>query len=239
MTIPVLSDLELLEMQIEALFTHDDRGRIVTVNEPGGGPAPRFFFGRAREGKLWRVRHDLPSDMAQRLESLATREAVTDDLKAAPHNLDAMLAVLAKDGEARVGHAGPAYRFPDHLPAPTGVTRITVANAHLLRRMPAYLDDVKRGLDAYEPRLAVIEDGVAVAICNSARLTNRVAEAGVETLEGYRGRGYATAVVATWALAIRETGRIPLYSTSWDNLASRAVARKLGLVQYGTDLNLW
>jgi len=239
MTIPVLSDLELLEMQIEALFTHDDHGRVVTVNEPDGGPAPRFFFGRTREGKLWRVRHDLPGDMAQRLESLATRDRVHGDLEAPPRNLDAMLAVLAKDGEARVGHAGPAYRFPDHLPAPTGVTRITVANAHLLRRMPAYLDDVKRGLDAYEPRLAVIEDGVAVAICNSARLTNRVAEAGVETLEGYRGRGYATAVVATWALAVRETGRIPLYSTSWDNLASRAVARKLGLVQYGTDLNLW
>ncbi len=239
MTIPVLSDLELLEMQIEALFTHDDHGRIVTVNEPDGGPAPRFFFGRTREGNLWRVRHDLPSDMAQRLESLATRDRVHGDLEAPPRNLDAMLAVLAKDGEARVGHAGPAYRFPDHLPVPTGVTRITAANAYLLRRMPAYLDDVKRGLDAYEPRLAVIEDGVAVAICNSARLTGRAAEAGVETLAGYRGRGYAPKVVAAWAQAIQATGRTPLYSTSWDNLASQAVARKLGLIQYGTDVSLW
>jgi len=233
------SDLELLEMQIEALFTHDDHGRVVTVNEPDGGPAPRFFFGRTREGNLWRVRHDLPDGIPRRLESLASRDPVHNDLEAPPRNLDAMLAVLAKDGEARVGHFGPAYRFPDHLPAPTGVTRITAANAHLLRRMPAYLDDVKRGLDAYEPRLAVIEDGVAVAICNSARLTNRVAEADVETLEGYRGRGYAPVVVAAWAQAIRATGRTPLYSTSWDNLASQAVARKLGLIQYGTDVSLW
>lgn len=232
------SGLELLEMQLEALFTHDDLGRIVSINEPGGGPAPRLFFGRTREGSLWRVRHDLPGDMAQPLESLAAREAVTDDLRIEPHNLDAMLAVLGKDGEARVGHAGPAYRFPDHLPAPTGVTRITAANAYLLRQMPAYLDDVKRGLDAYEPRLAVIEDGVAVAICNSARLTGRAAEAGVETLEGYRGRGHAPVVVAAWAQAIRATGRTPLYSTSWDNLASQGVARKLRLIMYGADFSI-
>ena len=65
----------------------------------------------------------------------------------------------------------------------------------------------------------------------SARLSERVAEAGVNTLEAYRGRGYAPTVVAAWAHAIRATGRIPLYSTSWDNHASRTVARKLGLVQ--------
>ena len=74
--------------------------------------------------------------------------------------------------------------------------------------------------------------------CYSARLTGRAAEAGVETLETHRGRGYAPAVVAAWAHAVRETGRIPFYSTSWDNLASQAVARKLGLVQYATDLSI-
>jgi predicted GNAT family acetyltransferase len=60
----------------------------------------------------------------------------------------------------------------------------------------------------------------------------------VETLEGYRGRGHAPAAVAAWARAVRATGRIPLYSTSWDNLASQAVARKLGLIPYGADFSL-
>lgn len=232
------SDLELMEMQVEALFTHDALGRIMAINEPGGGPAPRVFFGRTTLGNVWRFRHGLPGEAVHRLEALAASEPVVDELAAMPRQLEAMLAILGEDGEARVGHHGPAYRFPDHLPVPTGVTRITASNRHLLRRMPAYLDDVERGLDVYEPRLVVVEDGVAVSICNSARLTGRVAEAGVETLEGYRGRGYAPMVVTTWAQVIRESGRTPLYSTSWDNLASRAVARGLGLVMYGSDLSL-
>ncbi|MGH2617528.1 MAG: GNAT family N-acetyltransferase, partial [Thermomicrobiales bacterium] len=41
-----------------------------------------------------------------------------------------------------------------------------------------------------------------------------------------------------WAQAVRQEGRIPLYSTSWENLASQAVARKLGLVLYGVDLDI-
>jgi hypothetical protein len=35
---------------------------------------------------------------------------------------------------------------------------------------------------------------------------------------------------------MRASGRIPLYSTSWTNTASLAVARKLGLVAYA---NTW
>jgi len=60
----------------------------------------------------------------------------------------------------------------------------------------------------------------------------------VETVLAYRGRGYANTVVAAWARDILATGRMPLYSTSWQNLASQAVARKLGLIQYGTDVSL-
>ncbi|HEU0026590.1 MAG TPA: hypothetical protein VFQ25_05690, partial [Ktedonobacterales bacterium] len=69
-----MSDLRLLELQVEALFTHDAEGRIVAINEPGGGPAPRFFLGRGRMGNLWRVRHDVPEATARRLEALAASE---------------------------------------------------------------------------------------------------------------------------------------------------------------------
>ena len=76
-----------------------------------------------------------------------------------------------------------------------------------------------------------------MSFCCSVRISPQADEAGVETLEDYRGRGYATNVVAGWAIAVRELGRIPLYSTSWDNVVSQSVAKKLGLILYGVDLH--
>jgi predicted GNAT family acetyltransferase len=70
------------------------------------------------------------------------------------------------------------------------------------------------------------------------RVTPTAHEAGVETPKQFRGRGYGGQVVAAWASAVRSLGCIPLYSTSWQNVASQAVAHKLGLVQYGTDLHI-
>jgi predicted GNAT family acetyltransferase len=64
------------------------------------------------------------------------------------------------------------------------------------------------------------------------------AEAGVETIERFRGRGYGTTSVVAWAAAIRREGRVPLYSTEWENKASRALASSLGLVCYGEDLHI-
>jgi predicted GNAT family acetyltransferase len=60
----------------------------------------------------------------------------------------------------------------------------------------------------------------------------------VETLAAWRQRGYGAATVAAWAAAVRRQGRLPLYSTSWDNLASQGLARNLGFVPYGEDFSL-
>jgi predicted GNAT family acetyltransferase len=94
-----------------------------------------------------------------------------------------------------------------------------------------------RAVQPHEHPLAVSrkERGEVVAVCHSSRSTLVGAEAGVETAPAYRGRGLAGEVVLAWATAVRVEGRLPLYSTDWSNLASRAVARKLGLAMYGED----
>ncbi len=66
-----LSSLEMAEIDIATVFTHDTVGRIVMNNEPDGAPAPRFNLGRTRVGSIWRVRHDVPAPIARELETLA------------------------------------------------------------------------------------------------------------------------------------------------------------------------
>jgi len=232
------SDLQLLGLQAEALFTHDERGRILRVNEPEGEHAPRFFFARSREGAIWRCRDDVSEKTARDLDALVAVEPVDDDLRTELHNMGAFLTALCGDRESALVASGPAYRFPDELPRADSVTHLTHDDLHLLRAMVQDLDYTARYFTERGPCMVVVEDGRAVSACYSARLTDRAAEAGVETLEAYRGRGYAPAVVTEWAHAIRATGRIPLYSTSWDNRASQAVARRLQLIQYGTDVSL-
>jgi hypothetical protein len=207
------------------------------VNEPAGACAPRFFFARSADANLWRCRDDLPEATVLTLERLAADEPVRGELRGEPTHLEAFRAAL--DVQTASFSSGPAYRFPDELP-PVGVpvTRVQRSDLPLLRLLPWDLDETARTFESFEPLVAMIEQGHAVSLCHSARLTDRAAEAGIETLAAYRRRGHATAVVAGWALAVRATGRIPLYSTSWQNLASQALAGKLGLIQYGTTLSL-
>ena len=233
-----MSDLDLMDLEIATVFTHDAAGRMVADNEPDGEPAPRFFLGRTREGNVWRVRYDVSEQVVGQLAEVVTAEPVPDDLEAPIVNLDAMLDALRLDHEPVIGHQGPSYRFPGEIIAPGGVTRISQENLQLLQRMVGRMDALERDFDHVEPWMAMVVEGAAVASCYSRQLSNRAAEARVDTLDGYRGRGYATAVVATWARAVRESGRIPFYGTSWDNTASQAVARKLGLVQYAVGLSV-
>ena len=144
--------------------------------------------------------------------------------------------------EALAAHApageiwqGPAWRFPDTLSVPEDVVAIETSNLDLVREHFPYTAE---HFPARQPCTAVIEDSVAVSICYCARLTDHAVEAGLYTVEGFRGRGYAVRVTAAWAEAVRRGGRIPLYSTDWDNLASQAVARELGLVLYGVDVSI-
>jgi RimJ/RimL family protein N-acetyltransferase len=125
--------------------------------------------------------------------------------------------------------SGPAYCFPETILAARAIA-ITQANRDVARETFRWLFDE---VDYWQPCFAVLHDGQAVAVCFSSRVGDRACAAGVETLPEFRGRGFASETTAGWALAVRASGRIPLYGTDWQNLASRGVARRLGLRQYG------
>ena len=231
----MIDTVRLMEMQVEALFRLDAAGRLRHVNEPEAPEAPRFFLGRTPQGNVWRCRHDLPSDAVRELGRIVAGEPVAPALDGEPPaGADAVIALLEMLAPVRDVWRGPAYAFPDTalIARPTPAMAVTARNAALLQGDFTLL---RAPLDAIQPCLAVVADGVAVSVCHTARRSDRAAEAGLETLDAYRGKGYAVAATAAWATAVRRSGLQPLYSTSWDNEASRAVARRLGLVQYGED----
>jgi hypothetical protein len=237
----MISDWDLMRLHVSALYRHDDRNRLLAVNESGAHrpddpPPPRLFLGRTRAGHLWRYRHDLPESAIAELEGMLRGEPVAADLSHPPQCLLTLQAALARDAPLAGMWSGPAWRFPDEIPAfEHEVVPVTPANDALVRPdFPLLADD----LPWCQPCLAVVADGRLASLCFSSRNTPIAAEAGVNTVEEFRGRGYAPAVVGAWGQAVRSEGRIPLYSTSWDNLASRSVARNLGMVLYGTDFSI-
>ena len=226
---------ELMRVHVEALFTRDAQGDLVRVNEPNGSAAPRFFLGRTVYGDMWWFRHDVAHDVRTELE-MANRadkwqaSGIASPIEPAPYE-----AILARSGPMEHTEVGPAFSFPKWLPQTTNATRVTDANADLLTlHLAPWLPDVRLS----QPLFVVTCDGDAVSVCGSVRRTSEAYEAGVETAVAYRGRGFAAPAIAAWAAAVREIGRVPLYSTSWKNTASQAVARKLGLIQFGNDLHI-
>jgi hypothetical protein len=226
-------DRDLLRMQIETLFTHDRDGRMLRVNEPGGKDAPRFFLGRSAQGNEWRFRRDLDDELRRELEVLCMAEA--GDTSGDLHDSGRYEEVLGRFSPVQKIWSGPAYCFPDRITPRSGVVPISEDNRGLLR---PHLEDWLVDVGFREFMFAIVVDGHAASICCSVRASPIAHEVGVETAAEFRGHGYGSRVVATWAAAVRMHGRIPLYSTSWDNTASQALARSLGLRVYGSDLHI-
>jgi hypothetical protein len=231
-----LSPLALMEIQAATLFTHAPDGRIVFQNEPWHAerPAPRLFLGSTAEGVVCRFRRDLPSELVRQIRAVVaslSRQVVTQ-----PQCLDRFKAVLQEDSPVKRMSIGPAYRFPDELDRDPGAVQIGPQDTTLLT---GKLSEWIEQLPYIAPCMVVIKDGQAVSLCATVRVSPQACEAGVDTLESFRRRGYAKAVVGAWGAAVRVQGRIPLYSTSLENVASQGVARSLGLIQYGVDLSFY
>ena len=233
-TLRDIATLDLMEHQINTLFCCDPDGRLRHVNELDAPLAPRFFMGRTRHGNFWRFRYDLPADTIDKLENLCKSEPLTADLANPPRNYAAIKAVIHDHAPLTREYRGPAYWISEDTQTSANVVLISESSADLLRAGFPWMLPLPQGREV-GPVAAVIEHGSAVSLCFCARLPIQATEAGVETLAAFRGKGYATAAVAKWAAEVRQQGYIPLYSTSWDNLASQSIARKLRMVLYGED----
>jgi len=178
----------------------------------------------------WAVRADVANDVADRLNDLAQQEPTLAEWEQPPIHTQRYQA--AQDGRIS---CGPAFEFPEFIDPPIGVEDVE-DEALLQRHFSGWVDgEIEAGA---APMMAVLVDGHPVSVCCCARRSTIAAEAGLDTASAFRGRGYAPRVASAWAIAVRRSGRTPLYSTDWANTSSLAVARKLGLKTYATNWSI-
>lgn len=223
------NQLELMSIQAEVLYIHDHAGRITTINEPADQPAPRFFWGQTDAGSIVRFRSDTPDSLIHDILQCLGQSDSTEQLAS-------IIRALEKERAIKGIWIGPAFVFQEFANDYTDATLVNDDNKYCLEPgFPTLLSELK----FREPCFMVTENNMAVSVCFSARSSDKAAEAGVETLKDYRGKGYAMRVTSSWAQAIRRSQKIPLYSTSWDNYSSQSIAKRLRLHLYGTDISIY
>lgn len=229
---------DLMEMHARVMFTHDLDSRMRTINEPWPGeePAPRFFLGRTIDGSaVCRLRYDIQDKLAEQLTALVENEpSLNEDFQTRPKHFDDYMNLLAADQYT----SGPCYRILDITTSSPNMQAVSITGDNITEYSLAGLEWLNAEIDYAQPCVAIIQDQRVVSVCRSVRVSAEAHEAGLETLTEFRGRGYAAAVAAGWAIEVRKMGALPLYSTSWDNASSQRVAGKLALSYYGVNFTI-
>ena len=179
----------------------------------------------------------MPDAIARRTGTLIEGETIGDDPEAEPPYAGAVREALSEHAPITGEGSGPCFAVESLGPQPAGeVVRIEAGNRHLLAGFPGWELEQPSEVEERQPCFAVLDGERAVSVCFGARRPGAAlgggVEAGVDTLEGHRRHGYAKRVVYAWAAELLRQGRVPLYSTSWENTASRAVAKALDMRLY-------
>ncbi len=211
--------LILCQLQLEGIGL-DDAGRMTRIPSIDADVIPRVYAARFRTGTLRFYRDDVPEIARGYLDALPD-EAFLDDIG----HVRWILGLYERctdwwEGASyTVGEPPPASEFPDARRLSPGDQQ------HLTDLDPAVLTIGR-------PIFAIVVDGHVASTCVSVRESAAAAEAWVQTAPAFRRRGYARQVTAAWAHDVRSSGKIAFYSHAHDNLASRGIARGLGMEKF-------
>jgi hypothetical protein len=239
-----LSDAAWLERRADLLFTLDADGRMTAGRDPTD-PPPRVFIQRSATSVEVRLRHDIAGPLAREIAALTALEPPAPPPDGPLHCLEDLQSRLSG---AEVVGGGPVYEMPTGATYPYEGELITsgqgqgAAVLETWRRegLPAAISALgfTDADDVWRPWCIITVGGEVAAICQTARLSDRGAEAGVITVPSFRGRGLAAAVTAAWSRHPALGQRTLYYSTSEANRSSQQVAARLGLFHRAQDLRL-
>lgn len=220
-----IRDIDLLRREMATLWERDAYGRL--------SPRPMGSLAVAADGE-WAVRFE-PGVRDE------LRRKIEEDGLPVPEKIRERL------GPSRVS-SGPSYVFPDDLlPVESPLIEPFTSDVDVPAKLRAARPEAWWEPGEWEDLLAgrlgpwaigMIEGRVA-ALCHTPVGSAVAAEAGVWTHPDERGRGYAGAVTAAWAQVARRRFGTLFYSTGAENVASQAVARKLGLRAIGEIWQFW
>ena len=114
------------------------------------------------------------------------------------------------------------------------VRLLTGKDLDLLEAAPADLRGACEGFGTFDRLLeagaiaGAVIDGELAAVASTWAVSEKYADLTVVTAASRRNRGQATACASLVAAVIQRSGRVPVWSTGEDNVASQRVARKLG-----------
>jgi GNAT superfamily N-acetyltransferase len=209
--------------------------RMIGVDAAGrlAGAGPHFHVFRTAEQAVGRRHTHLSDRVRAELDRLAARPRGRPSAWAEEYA--DCLRVLATVAPLKAVRAGPLFTIGSRPEGGETAVQITPDNAGLLRGgLDEWLPDVAAGVLMF----AVLADGKAAAVCASVKAWEAAHVAGVETAPSQRGRGLASRAVAAWAREVLRLGATPVYGTTFDNLASQGVARRLGMTLVGSEFSV-
>jgi RimJ/RimL family protein N-acetyltransferase len=227
-------DSGLLRLELETLWTVDDRGRLTATRDAVQRPAPLVAVAAGDGALVWACSSAVSDDVVEGVGEILDRTPVDEQdvvVGWVPEPATELLGLLASTTALDRAVRGPSYVLtaaPDAPGARDGVELWSSTDTDVMR-LVGLMPEADRHL--VEPWVVAIVDGKVAAVCESARSAPAAAEAGVWTYEPYRRRGLATAVTAAWTALVGD--RTVFYSTAFDNLGSQGVARRLGLRPLG------
>lgn len=223
-----LNDDQLMKIQASTLYVLNEAERMIRINEPDAVSAPALFIGKTCSSVYTYVSHQVP---------VAIVEELNDEIQS-PINIIKLCTIIEKFSKVKQVWIGPAYAYLHPTPPSMEDEQVVVIQENNVHMLSRHFDHLIHCLTDHMPIAGYVVDGQVVSLCCSARISERAAEASLSTVVDFRGKGLAAKVTAQWIAEVLKQGRIPLYSTSWDNLSSQRVAQKLQLHAYGMDFNI-